>query len=111
MPEWRVQAYWYRPVFVKVLLCVPLVWSPTVTAAEVGGLVAEAVNSTSGRPAALAVTVWEVSVAPSVCVAVETPSPLVTLVAGSTLPPPEVTAHVTETPGTPRPFASRTTTR
>jgi hypothetical protein len=83
----------------------------TLMLAVIGGADALAVNVSTGRPAAVAVTLCVADEAPSVCVVVATPLVLVVLCAGSTDPSCAVAgAHVTATPGTGQLFASRAVT-
>jgi hypothetical protein len=82
----------------------------TVTAAEVGGAEALAVNVTGvARPVNVAVTVCE-DVEPRLSAVVATPLVLVVVWAGEIAPPPDATAQFTTTPGTAQLFASRAVT-
>jgi hypothetical protein len=69
---------------------------------------AVAVNPTGEpvKPALVAVTVWDPTCEPSVCVAVAWPFAPVVLWSGAIDPPPDVTAQSTVTPETPFPNAS-----
>src|SRR5712664_2800799 len=83
----------------------------TVSAADVGGVVALAVNVTGvGRPVNVAVTVC-VDAEPRLSVALAVPLASVVLWAGEIVPPPDPTAQLTTTPGTAQLLASRAVTR
>src|SRR5205823_10270586 len=83
--------------------------SLTSTAAEGGGADAVVLNVTEGNPVTVAFTTYVVAV-PSVWIVVATPFAFVVLGSGLRLPPPVTNVQSTETPGTARPFASRTVT-
>jgi hypothetical protein len=82
----------------------------TVTAAEVGGAEALAVNVTgAARPVNVAVTVCE-DVEPRLSAVLATPLAPLVLWAGEIPPPPDATAQFTTTPGTGQLLASRAVT-
>src|SRR5438874_9461710 len=85
---------------------------PTVTAAEVGGVVANSLNWAGlGRPVTVALTCWVV-LEPTESLVLAIPFASVVLCAGFTAPAPalDVTVHVTTTLGTGRPLTSSTVT-
>ena len=93
----------------------PVSGSPELLTSDAGGpTVAVAVNVTElpARPAALALSVFAPAVGPSVqeATAAMPSAPVATGVAGFTVPSPDVTAKVTETPFTGLPLASVTST-
>jgi len=101
VPEFHVHVT-VPPIFTAVSRGVKAVFV-TLTPGVVGGADPISVNVTADwMPGKLAVTVWIVEEIESIVVA--TPLALVVLCAGFT--PPDVTVHVTTTPGTGRPLTS-----
>src|SRR5438067_1671789 len=85
---------------------------PTVTAPDVSGLVANSLNwAGPGRPLTVALTCWVV-LEPTESLVLAIPFASVALCAGFTAPDaaPDVTVHITATPGTGRPLGSNTVT-
>jgi hypothetical protein len=82
----------------------------TLTPTIVGGDVANSLKLAGlARPVNVALTVWRLE-GPTESAVVATPFTLVVLWRGLTAPNPDVTDHVTTTPGTPRPLTSTAVT-